>query len=468
MLISFIAFIVTIGILVTVHEWGHFRMARACGVRVLRFAVGFGPKLWSYRRSPEDTEYALCLIPLGGYVQMQNETSPPTANNPDGTPSIPGRWNPAESFSSKPVWQRSLIVAAGPCINLILAVVLFSFCYWMGIPEPIARMGTPAAGTAAANAGIQAGDLIQEICWAEDTCYPIKTLPELQLKLVQAALAGNTATLRVTSLHKQSSHQVTLELNRPEDEALGPRFQQQVGMWQIYFPPIMGSIPPNSPADIAGLREGDTIVRINGIPIHDAIQVRRLIANTEIHLQIPKVMDWEITRDGQPLRITIQPQLYSEVSPPQPYIEAGIGAPAEVVVPDLALWQASIRGLERGWDLSIMTVRMIGKMIIGQASIKNITGPISIADYAGRSAKRGLNYYLMFLALLSLSLGIMNLLPIPMLDGGQLLYHLYESVRGQPISTVWNKRLQILGLIALGSLITLGITNDILRLFSIS
>jgi regulator of sigma E protease len=466
MLISFIAFIVTIGILVTVHEWGHFRMAKACGVRVLRFAIGFGPVIWSYRRTPEDTEYALCLLPLGGYVQMQNEQTPTPIHITSATGAA-ARWVSSDSYHTKPLWQRSLIVAAGPCINLILAIVLLSFCYWIGVAEPIARIGTPAASTAAAKAGLQAGDLIEEICWAEDTCYSIQTLPELHLKLTEAALASDTSILRVSSHHNPSYRQVTLALTRPNEESLDPQFLQQLGLSQLYYPAIMGTITPQGPADIAGLQEGDTIIRINSIPIHDGVQARRLIANAEINLQTPKAMEWEIHRNGQVLHVTIRPRLDGQGKTALPRIDAVIGAPAEAVVLELPLWQASIRGFERTYDLSLLTLRMIGKMVIGQASLKNISGPISIADFAGRSAQRGLTYYLMFLAMVSLSLGILNLLPIPMLDGGQLLYHLYEWVRGQPISTVWNKRLQILGLIALGSLMTLGITNDILRLFSI-
>lgn len=461
MLVSIIAFIVTIGILVSIHEWGHFRMARACGVKVLRFAIGFGPVIWSYQRSPQDTQYALCLLPLGGYVQMLNEGTTPI-HDPRAL------LNSDESYHTKPLWQRSLIVAAGPVINLLLAVLLFSFCYWMGVSEPVARIGSPALATAAEKAGLQGGDLIHEICWANSECHPIRSLNELNLKLTEAALHVDQVTLRVTSLHKHEHRVIQLPFAnsaRSNEETLDPEFLTRMGLSQAYLPPIMGAIQPNGPAQRSGLQQNDTIVRINGIAIRDAIHARRLIKSDGIKNQLPVTMQWDVRRQGQIISLSITPRLEWQDQTHVPKIDALLGGSPEMALLQLPLWEASLRGIERTYDLSLLTVQMIGKMIIGEASLKNISGPISIADFAGKSAQRSWSHYLLFLAMVSMSLGVLNLLPIPMLDGGQLLYHLYEAIRGKPISENWNKRLQILGLIVLGLLMALGLTNDFYRLW---
>ena len=461
MLVSLIAFIVTIGILVSIHEWGHFRMARACGVKVLRFAIGFGPVIWSYQRSPQDTQYALCLLPLGGYVQMLNEGTTPI-NDPSAV------LNADESYHTKPLWQRSLIVAAGPVINLLLAVLLFSFCFWMGVSEPVARIGSPAPATAAEKAGLQGGDLIHEICWANSECYPIRSLNELNFKLTEAALDVDQVELRVTSLHKHDRRNIQLPFAnsaRSNEETLDPQFLARMGLSQAYFPPVMGAIQPNGPAHRSGLQENDTIVRINGITIRDAIHARRLIKSDGIKNQVPVTMQWDIQRQGQIISLSITPRLEWQDKTPVPKIDAQLGGSPEMAFLQFPPLEASLRGIERTYDLSLLTVQMIGKMIMGEASMKNISGPVTIADFAGKSAQRGWSHYLLFLAMVSMSLGVINLLPIPMLDGGQLLYHGYEWIVGKPIAEQWQKRLQILGTIILGFLMVLGLKNDIFRLW---
>lgn len=471
-----LAFLLTIAVLVTVHEWGHYRMARACGVRVLRFSVGFGPVLARWQPDPQGTEWVLCAFPLGGYVRMLDSRED----------EVPAHQR-ATAFDQRPLVQRSLIVAAGPLANLVLAVILYAAAAWWGTQEPVARLATPVAGSPAERAGLQAGDRVVAVCEAPEgamasdaggRCVDIESLGQLHWQLTRAVLDRRDVSLELAGDGPSGSRRAVLRLGNLGGE-VDEQFLRRVGLTGAFSEPVIQRVIEGGAADEAGVRAGDRVVALDGLPIRDAAALRERIrasaaaspaaaAQTGDASVLP-AQTWRLVREGRELELEVRPRAVRQSDGPRiGRVEAAIGSAPESVLVRQGPAEALGRGLSQSLEMSWLTVRMIGRMLVGEASVRQLSGPLTIADAAGQSVQRGAAHYLGFLALVSISLFVLNLVPLPMLDGGHLMYHLFEAFTGRPPSDIWLERLQRIGMVLLLMLMALALTNDVLRLFGLN
>ncbi len=455
MITTVLAFIVTLGVLIVIHEYGHYRVAVACGVKVLRFSVGFGRVLWRRQATPESTEFVLCALPLGGYVKMLDEREGPVA--PDDL---------ARSFNRKPLRQRVAIVAAGPAANLVLAVLLYACAHWIGLDEPKAVLGPPAAGSIAERAGLQAGDWVR--AWSDDDVdwHDLRSMTDLRWELTQAVLQGQSLRLRVSDREGHGQRSVALDLDALGSADVDARLMQRLGLGGLYSEPVLGVVQPDGAAARAGLQRGDRILSIDGVAIDDASRVRTLIRSS-VKGGVAQTMVWRIERGGRTLALPVTPSVVSDGEHKIGRLGLYPGQPPQMVMVRYGFIDGLVRATAQTWEMSALTVKMLGKMVIGQASLKNLSGPLTIADYAGQSVRMGLAYYLGFLALVSVSLGVLNLLPLPVLDGGHLMYYLFEGVTGRPVSELWLDRLQRGGVAIMLMVMSLAIYNDVARLLGL-
>jgi regulator of sigma E protease len=446
---TLLAFLVTLGVLVVVHEYGHYRVARACGVKVLRFSVGFGKVLW--RRQKGDTEFVVSLLPLGGYVRMLDERETPVAPH-----------ERHEAFNNKPLWQRAAVVAAGPAANLLLAVLLYAVASWLGTQEIKPLLGAPAAGSLAERAGMRAGDWVRAVSRDGTEWQDVESIADLRWHVTQAALGGERLQLMVSNAQGQGTRNLALDLQSVAGQEVEPALMQRIGLGAPYSEPVLGEVKSGGPAERAGLHAGDRVLRVDNVPVLDAGSLRERIA-ASVRDGVPQPMRWQVERRGQTLELTVQPRLFGEGPRAIGRIDAYVGRPAETVLVRRGPVEGLVQGAQRTWEVSALTLQMMGRMLTGEASLKNISGPLTIADYAGQSVHQGLSYYLGFLALVSVSLGVLNLLPLPMLDGGHLMYYLFEGLTGRPVSEPWLKWLQRGGALILLLLMTLALSNDLAR-----
>jgi regulator of sigma E protease len=446
---TLLAFIATLAILIVVHEWGHYKVARLCGVKVLRFSVGFGRALWRWRQG--DTEFVVAALPLGGYVKMLDEREEPVAAH-----------ELDRAFNRKPLAQRVAIVAAGPLANLVLAVLLYAAQNWIGVEEPKALLSTPVAGGLAERAGLRSGDWVRASGRdGAEAREPVRSMTDLRWQIMQAALDGEPLTLEVTDPQGRGARQVTLALDGIDRREVDASFlTKTVGLTAPYSPPVIGELEPGGPAERAGLKRGDRVLRVDGQAVTDAHQLRQRIRQLAADGSA-RPMAWKIERGNASIELTVQPRVLAENGQRFGRIDARVGLLPEMVTVRSGAWEGIARGVALTWEQSVLTVKMFGRMLIGQASLKNISGPITIADYAGQSAERGLAYYLGFLALVSVGLGVINLLPVPMLDGGHLMYYLFEGVTGRPVPDAWLVWLQRAGAAVLLMMMTLAFYNDL-------
>ena len=449
-MITVLAFLVTLGVLIVIHEYGHYRVARACGVKVLRFSVGFGRVLFSRQRG--DTEFVLSALPLGGYVRMLDEREAP----------VPAH-ELHRAFNRQSLAKRSAIVAAGPLANLLLAVLLYACAHWVGIDEPKALLGTPASASAAERAGLHAGDWVREVARDNGEWHDVRSLSDLRWEVTQAALDGRALGLRVSDGQGRGIRQTSLDLKGFDSREVDATLFKRIGLIVLYKDPVLGEIKPG-PAQRAGLLQGDRVLRVDGQAVSDVAQLVDRIRGS-VRDGTAQPMRWQIERKGQVIELDVQPELARDGNRSVGRVQAAlVGRAPEMVTVRYGLVEGFEQAVRRTWEVSKLTVTMMGRMLVGEASLKNLSGPLTIADYAGQSVQRGLADYLGFLALVSVSLGVLNLLPLPMLDGGHLMYYLFEGVTGHPVSEAWLKWLQRGGALIMLLLMTLALSNDVARL----
>ncbi|MCB2020278.1 MAG: RIP metalloprotease RseP [Rhizobacter sp.] len=456
MISAALAFLLTIAVLIVVHEYGHYRVAVACGVKVLRFSVGFGRVVWRRQRTPDSTEFVVAALPFGGYVRMLDEREGPVA-----APELD------RAFNRQSLAKRTAIVAAGPIANLLLAVLLYAAANWIGVDEVRSVIGTPVGASIAERAGLRGGDWVQQQSDDGETWEDLRSMTDLRWAITQAALHHQPLHLRVTDAAGHAPREVVLDLDRADVGEIDAQLMQRIGLSGPFNPPLVDRVNPGGAAAEAGLHAGDLVLSVDGVPVTDGAKLREMIRATA-NAGRGATMHWRIERGAQLLDVVVRPAIVeTEDGRRIGRIDAYIGGPPEMVTVRYGLVDGVTEAVTRTWEMSALTLRMIGRMLIGEASLKNLSGPLTIADYAGQSVQLGVAYYLGFLALVSVSLGVLNLLPLPMLDGGHLMYYLFEAVTGRPVSVAWLERLQRGGVAVLLLMMSLALYNDVARLLGL-
>jgi regulator of sigma E protease len=436
--------LVTLGILVTFHEFGHFWVARRCGVRVLRFSIGFGKPIWS-RTGRDGVEYAIGAIPLGGYVKFLDARE---SERPDQV------LRQAGEYSSAPVWRRIAIAAAGPVFNIAFTVVAFWAMFVIGRPDLQPVIGTPTA--LAAQAGFESGDRFTAIGGE-----PVGSMSNAMLDVAQAAMLHQDLSISVVDA-RGNARQRVLPLSRlPEDSADSAKTFDAIGLVPQAPPALVASVVADSPAARAGIQAGDRIVRINDKPVDNWEDLTHTVGelaakNPQLHVVV--------RRGNSDIPLDLAAKQNSEAGAPKWIIGIGGKGRDYDAIEQYGPLQAIPAALRETWKTTRNTLGMIGSMLTGQASTKNLSSVITIARVANESAHQGLAWFLSFLAVISLSLGILNLLPIPILDGGHLLYYFIELVKGSPLSERALIAGQYVGLALLVTLMSLAFYNDIVRI----
>ena len=448
-----LAFLVAIGVLVAVHEYGHFWMARRMGIKVLRFSIGFGKVLWS-KHGADGCEYAFSAIPLGGYVKLLDEREGPVA---------PGLL--AQAYNRKPVWRRVLVLLAGPFANFLFAAVAYWVLFVVGIPALQPVVGDVAADSVAARAGLRPGDSIVAVAG-----QPVATREAAVLAILDRLMGGAPIEIAVRA-QEGAGDARTLDLVVEGDRraltepgALLPGLGFE--FWYPTVPTEVGKIVPGSPADRAALRVGDRIVAVDGAPVADFPALVKIVQPSP-----GQALRFTVARQGETFDVTIEVEAQREGD--RLVGRIGIQPVAGLAVPErmqalerYGIAAAAGRAVDKTWDMSVLTVRMIWNVATGDVSVKNLSGPINIAEYAGFSARQGILSFLSFLAIVSVSLFVLNLLPIPILDGGQVVYQVAELVKGSPLSERAQAVGQQIGIVLLLVLMSFAFYNDLSRLFS--
>jgi regulator of sigma E protease len=446
-----LAFLVAIGLLVAVHEYGHFWMARRMGIRVLRFSIGFGRSLWS-RRGADGTEYTISAIPLGGYVKLLDEREGPI--------------DPAmvdEAYNRKPVWARILVLLAGPLANFLFAVAAYWVLFVAGVPALKPVVGDVAADSTAARAGLRSGDEIVGV-GSRDT----PTREAAVLALLDELMNGRAIEVRLRDADGEM-RSADLEIGGDRRALTEPgALLPGIGFdfWYPVVPARVGQVLPGSPAERAGLREGDEILAVDGEPVAD---FTALVAR--VQPQPGTRLELTVARAGDTLTVPVEVQAQREGERLIGRIGVQPAPPGAIPEEMRALerhgpLEAVARATGKTWEMSALTVRMLWNVATGDVSVKNLSGPINIAEYAGFSARQGILAFLSFLAIVSVSLFVLNLLPIPILDGGQIVYQLAELAKGSPLSDRAQAVGQQIGILLLLVLMSFAFYNDLSRLFS--
>ena len=446
-----VPFALALGLLILVHEMGHYLVARWCGVKVLRFSIGFGKPLLVRRAGRDGTEWALAAFPLGGYVKMLDEREGPVAAE-----------ELHRAFNRQSVYRRFAVVAAGPLANFLLAIVLYWGLSVAGTDELLSRVALSDTPAIAQAAGVRDGDLVVAV-----DAEPVRSWQELRWVLLRHALDSGAVVLRVRTLEDVDAFR-RLDLAGVAIDEGNTDLIARIGLkpWRPQIPPVIGRIAANSAAERAGMQGGDRVLTIAGAPIESWTELVRVVRNSP-----DRALAFELDRDGRVVVLEVTPEAAEEGGERIGRIGVGVAEPAPGGVAMFGevrygVFEGLSRAVAQTWDTSVLSLKMIGRMLTGEISWKNLSGPVTIADYAGQTAQLGWSHYLKFIALISISLGVLNLLPIPVLDGGHLLYYTVEIIKGGPIPERVMEVGQQIGLALLVMLMAFAFYNDINRLIS--
>ncbi|MDQ6968536.1 MAG: RIP metalloprotease RseP [Mariprofundaceae bacterium] len=444
-----LAFVFAIALLVAVHEYGHFIVARKLGIRVEKFSIGFGPALFSWRGKDGEVEYIIAAIPLGGYVKMLGENLDEQGDEAQSTKLSDAEL--ARAYHVQPVWKRASVAFAGPLFNFIFAIVAYMLVAWLGQTVMPAVVGSVAPSSIAERAGLMPGDVLksvgdkQLVSWQQFEEY----LKGAVGKEVHVVYEHDGITSSVNMAVKQFEKDALL-VNVAED-GLG------LGLGTEVF---VDSVMPNSPAEQAGLMAGDQIVQFDG---RDVSSTRALIRSIQEHAGQALMLG--ILRANTHLQMQVTPKSENDHGVGRMGVHLVSKPLGEAIIYRMGVWEGVSYGFSRTAEMTELTVQVLGKMITSAISAENLGGPIAIAQLAGRTADLGAAAFITFLALISVNLGVLNLLPIPVLDGGHLVYLAIEKIRGKALSIAMLERMQLLGVVLIATLMIFAFYNDLMRLF---
>lgn len=445
---ALLAFIPAIFIVIVIHELGHYTAARLCGVRVLRFSLGMGKILYSRKFRPDGTEWALSLLPLGGYIKLLD------ARSEDMTQYPPEAM--AHEFTSRSVWQRIFIAVAGPASNFLLAVVLLSGLYVYGIQYPVAKLRAVPADSVAYQVGLRGGERITAI-----NNQSVAHWGQVR-QLIAGSVMEHQRYINLQWNGKEGQdQQAGVDISHLTGQDLEGDFLKRLGLTVAYQPAVLGELEMDSPAEKAGLRQGDKVLAIDGKEIADSLELVEMIRKSP-----DRMLRFSLDRNGEKMALPVQSGHWIDGSKGKVgRIGVKIQVSPETMTVRYGILPALKQSVVKTAETACLTVKSIGQILAGAISVKNISGPVAIADYAGKTAKAGGVAYLSFIVFISISIGIMNLLPIPVLDGGLLLYYAVEIIKGSPVSEKASRFWTAIGLGLLGLLMIVAMCNDFGRLF---
>ena len=447
---TLLAFLVALTTVIFVHEYGHYRAALWFKVRVLRFSIGFGRPIWRWQRVQPGlglpTEFTICAVPLGGFIKMLDERDQEVTLG-----------DAPSAFNRQTLFARACIVVAGPLANLLLTLFLYAFIHWVGSQQAAAIIGTPLKASVAETAGLRSGDLVQKFSVNPQEWETVQSMDHLRGLVNEASLDQHDFQLEVLSSKSLAHRVVDISVAGWADDGRRSAMSQ-MGITGAFTKPEVIKVLQSGPAAKAGLLAGDLVLKVDGLVVNDAQQLIQLIrASTDAQL-------WEVqSSNGRVRSLSIRPEFRETEGKKFAKIDAVIGSDPDMV------WvqHGPISGLGLAFDTllaqSKMTIVAVGKLVTTSSGWQQVSGPLTMAEYAGNTAEQGWRPFIQFLALISLSIGLLNLLPVPMLDGGHLMYYLWEFVMGSPPSRLWLERLQVIGLSVLALMMFTALFNDVLR-----
>ncbi len=474
-IITPLAFVAAILVLVTVHEWGHFSVARLCGVKVFRFSVGFGPRLWGWTSATSGTEFVIAAIPLGGYVKMLDERDGPVEPHERGMALDQQVW-----------YKKAAVVLAGPFANLVLAVGLYSAVYWVGVEQALPILASPPAGSVLATSKLVGGERVLRAGFAGDAMVDVASFDDFRWWLARGAITHQNLQIEYLTVPSNDRKTAVLVLDAVDASKADAKLFEKIGAVGPFSQARLSDLVPGEPAALAHLQDGDVVLRVDATDIFDSEQLRAVI-RASASQGTPAPQNWQVLRNGARLSVVVQPKAVQEpvgvlrrtlaatraflgLPPVQAPAQPSFGRIGAVPAAAPAVAKVSYgfvdgidHALTRTWETSALSLRVLGQIVTLRASVENLSGPGTIAAYAGKSASIGVTQFLLFLALMSVSLGVLNLLPLPVLDGGHLMYYLWEALSGKPVSQAWTEQLQKLGLAILLVMMSVALFNDAKR-----